>query len=109
MLVHFLVFLCLFLTVWVAYFMTVKVRDRAIKEGLRQDLEIEKRQKEASLEFNAYFLNNYGSIDGITIWLNSKYYILYNNSGQAIIKERSEKFSIPEKLFYGLNDRGIQH
>ena len=78
-----------------------KRKDRNIKEELRETLEFTEQKYEASMEFNTYFLNNYGGASSIIIGLNSKHYILYNEAGQAVIKESKKGFSDSEKIFYG--------
>ena len=93
--------LCVFLVASVIHQKFEKKKDRNIKEELRETLEFTERRYEASMEFNTYFLNNYGGASSIIIGLNSKHYILYNESGQAVIKESKKEFSRSEKIFYG--------
>lgn len=101
MLINSLISLIIFLTIIVIYQWIEKQRNRVIKKDLRDLLEVEKRQKDASMEFNAYFLNNTEHLSGVTLWINSKHYILYSNKGQATLEERSKGFTDAERIFYG--------
>ena len=105
MLVNILVFTCLFLLVCISLLLIMKQRDRAIYEDLKGRFEMERRRNEASMEFNSYFLYNSLYTDAVTIEFKSKNYILYNdNEGNAVIKEKTEEFSLLEKEFYSYDN-----
>ena len=105
-LIEVLIFTCLILVVCIALLLVMKQRDRAIYADLKERFKFERREKEASLEFNTYFLSNNHSAGVVTLKFDSRNYILYIKGGHAIVEEKLSEFTIPEKTFYGFNDPG---
>lgn len=71
-------------------------------EELEETLKFKERRYKASMEFNSYFLTNFGNISSVAIGVDSKHYYLYNEGGQAVIEESKREFSDPEKIFFAL-------